>query len=85
MTSLHASPRSAPLGLVVLLAASLTLTTPLPAAVPLVDNVELQPLKAQVQRVVDALGFLGEPFSNRERRALQRAYQWAYQCAIVAK
>ena len=74
MTSLHASPRSTPLALAVLLATGLTLAAPLPAAVPLVDNVELQPLKAQAQRVVDALGFLGEPLSGRERRALERAY-----------
>jgi len=46
----------------------------LSAAVPLVADVELQPLKSQVQRIVDALEFLGEPLSGRERRSLDRAY-----------
>jgi hypothetical protein len=46
----------------------------LSAAVPLVTDVELQPLKSQVQRIVDALEFLGEPLSGRERRSLDRAY-----------
>jgi hypothetical protein len=59
---------------VLLLAASMALASALPAAVPLVENVELQPLKAQVLRVIDALGFLGEPLSGREQRALERAF-----------
>ena len=46
----------------------------LSAAVPLVSDVELQPLKSQVQRIVDALEFLGEPLSGREQRTLGRAY-----------
>ncbi len=74
MTSLPTSSRRTPLVLIMLCVTGLMSPTALPGAVPLVDNVELQPLKAQVQRVVDALGFLGEPLSGRERRALERAY-----------
>ncbi|MDP7204885.1 MAG: CehA/McbA family metallohydrolase, partial [Pirellulaceae bacterium] len=74
MTTLHKFSRLIPLALIVLLSTGLLSPIGLPAAVPLVDNVELQPLKAQVQRIADALGFLGEPLSGRERRALERAY-----------
>ena len=48
------------------------LVVPLPAlrrAVP----TELQPLLADVRRLVDAMAFLGEPFSDRERASLDAA------------
>jgi hypothetical protein len=50
------------------------MTAAVQADVPLVTEVELQPLKAQVKRVVDALTYLGQPLSAREQRALKRAY-----------
>lgn len=40
---------------------------------PIVGDVELQPLKAQVRRVVDALEFLGEPLPADRRKALDQA------------
>ncbi|MBI4625176.1 MAG: CehA/McbA family metallohydrolase [Verrucomicrobia bacterium] len=40
---------------------------------PLVRNVELQPLVAQVRRLIEALDYLGEPFSETDRTALARA------------
>ncbi|HEY0082993.1 MAG TPA: CehA/McbA family metallohydrolase [Pyrinomonadaceae bacterium] len=36
-------------------------------------GVEVQPLAAQVRRLVEAMEYLGEPFSSTERRALERA------------
>jgi hypothetical protein len=36
-------------------------------------GVDVQPLAAQVRRLVEALEYLGEPFSLAERRALERA------------
>jgi hypothetical protein len=45
------------------------------AALPLVDEVELQPLVAQVQRLIDALEFLGTPLPAGEKSALQAAFK----------
>ncbi len=39
---------------------------------PLVSNVEYQPLAAQVQRVVEALDYLGEPLPASEKAELKR-------------
>ena len=40
---------------------------------PLVEGVELQPLKAQVKRVAAALEFLGEPLTDEEQSRLAAA------------
>src|SRR5437660_644556 len=40
---------------------------------PIVHSVEAQPLKAQVQRVAQALEFLGEPLTKEQQAALDRA------------
>src|SRR5947209_8129542 len=40
---------------------------------PIVRGVEAQPLKAQVQRVAQALEFLGEPLTKEQQAALDRA------------
>ena len=40
---------------------------------PLVLDVEFQPLSAQVKRVVEALDMLGEPLSREERARLEKA------------
>jgi len=40
---------------------------------PLVEGVELQPLAAQVRRVVEALDFLGAPLSKAEQERLREA------------
>jgi hypothetical protein len=42
-------------------------------ALPIVRNVELQPLKAQVKRVVQALELLGNPLSDEQNSAVQAA------------
>ena len=42
-------------------------------SLPLVRDVELQPLAAQVERLTEAFEFLGEPFSAAEKSALQEA------------
>jgi hypothetical protein len=38
-----------------------------------VEGVELQPLVAQVKRLVEAMDYLGEPFSAEDKQALERA------------
>ena len=38
-----------------------------------VQNVELQPLAAQVKRLIEAMDYLGEPFSPAEKQVLERA------------
>lgn len=43
--------------------------------VPLVEDVPLQPLKAQVRRVVEALEFLGEPLTAAEAAVLRTALE----------
>ena len=43
------------------------------AKLALVTDVELQPLAAQVQRLIEARDYLGEPFPETEKRALESA------------
>lgn len=43
------------------------------APIPIIDGVEFQPLVAQVRRVVEALGFLGQPLNALEREAMENA------------
>ncbi|MEA2174026.1 MAG: hypothetical protein QOD00_1618 [Blastocatellia bacterium] len=40
---------------------------------PMVEQVELQPLVAQVRRIVEAMDYLGEPFSLADKQALEHA------------
>ena len=47
------------------------------AKLPLVTGVELQPLAAQVQRLIEAMDLLGEPFSDADKKALQSAMREA--------
>src|SRR5262245_37041797 len=44
-----------------------------PPALPIVTDVEQQPLVSQVERLVDALEFLGTPLSKADRDALKVA------------
>src|SRR5579863_7247501 len=43
------------------------------ASLELVSGIELQPLAAQVQRLVDALDLLGNPLPQTEKKALRQA------------
>src|SRR5437867_5129102 len=43
------------------------------AKLPLVKGAELQPLAAQVQRLIEATDYLGVPLSGRDKKALQSA------------
>jgi hypothetical protein len=43
------------------------------AEVPVVTGVSWQPLKAQVRRIIEATDYLGVPFSDSEKNALQSA------------
>jgi uncharacterized protein (UPF0548 family) len=45
-----------------------------PAALPIVQNIDLQPLTAQVRRLMDAAEFLGSPFTAAEKRKLEAAF-----------
>ena len=42
-------------------------------SLPEVRDVDLQPLKAQVQRLVQAKDYLGEPFSSEVKKQLNQA------------
>jgi len=56
-------------------AALLALAVPAPAAdLPLVKNVERQPLTKQVERLVEALDLVGAPLSEGDRNALKDAF-----------
>jgi hypothetical protein len=46
-----------------------------PPALPIVKNVELQPLIAQVKRVIEATDYLGIPLSGADRQALEAAFK----------
>src|SRR5579871_1062836 len=59
-----------------LVAGSLLLTASLPlgaAELPKVTKVDLQPLAAQTQRVVEALDYLGAPLTDTEKATLKAA------------
>lgn len=56
-----------------LLTALLCSTSASAAEFPQAFNVELQPLKAQIQRVVEAMDYLGFPLSAADRRELDAA------------
>jgi hypothetical protein len=46
-----------------------------PPALPIVKNVELQPLIAQVKRVIEATDYLGIPLSGADRQTLEAAFK----------
>ena len=45
-----------------------------PPALPIVKNVELQPVIAQVKRVIEATDYLGTPLSAADKQALEAAF-----------
>src|SRR5687767_5763462 len=45
----------------------------LSAALPLVENVEFQPLAAQAKRIVEASDYLGSPLAKEDRAAIEKA------------
>ncbi|MCP9494892.1 MAG: CehA/McbA family metallohydrolase [Pyrinomonadaceae bacterium MAG19_C2-C3] len=44
------------------------------ARMPEVTEVELQPFVAQARRIIEAMDYLGEPFSDADKRELERAF-----------
>ena len=63
-----------------------TLVPTLPAAeLPLVSDVELQPLAAQVRRVIEATEYLGSPLSAADKRRLEAAFGQADAAAAVGE
>ncbi len=54
-------------------AVSLLCVAPCASAAKQIDEVEPQPFVAQVRRLIEAMEYLGEPFSAEDRRALERA------------
>jgi hypothetical protein len=71
--------RQTPSGAAVLAGVALFLSIPgfplslRAAALPVVKQVEWQPFAAQVKRVIEALDYLGSPFTANERRAIDAA------------
>ena len=51
---------------------------------PKVSDVDLQPLKAQIQRLIQATDYLGEPLSARTKLRLSRALGQADAAKAVA-
>jgi hypothetical protein len=45
------------------------------SALPLVSGVEMQPMSAQVKRIIEAMEFLGSPLSSSERQQLATAME----------
>ena len=50
-------------------------TVSAPGRTPDTEAVEVQPLVAQVKRLVETMDYLGEPFSAADRQALARAFE----------
>ena len=61
--------------LALIFAASCVCRLVLAEDLPIVGNVETQPLVSQVKRVVDALGFLGQPLTKEVQAKLEQAIQ----------
>ena len=55
------------------------------AALPLVRDVEWQPLAAQVTRLIEANDYLGSPFSAADKRALEQALHSTDPAAGIAR
>lgn len=60
-------------GLAVLLLNFIAMPSPQAAVLPVVRQVEWQPLAAQVKRVLEALDYLGSPYTGIERQAIDAA------------
>ncbi len=54
-----------------------------PDELPKVSGVELQPLRAQARRIVDALEMLGQPLSEDAKQSLEKAYDDVDQARAV--
>ena len=52
--------------------------------VPMIEDVPMQPFKAQIKRVVEALNFLGEPLSQADLAALNKAMDSDDQKSVIA-
>ncbi len=59
--------------LAALLLCVFTFASPIAAQMKMDDGVELQPLVAQVKRLVEAMDYLGEPFSAVDKATLEKA------------
>src|SRR5258708_21973303 len=46
---------------------------PFAASVPIKENVEWQPLVAQINRLIEATDYLGSPFSTDDKHAIETA------------
>ena len=55
-----------------------------PASLPIVSDVEWQPLAAQVRRLVEATDYLGSPFSGPDQEALRTALQGSGGASSIA-
>ncbi len=62
-------------GLVVLLAWSSNLSLQAQTELPGIENVEVQPLLVQANRLMEALDYLGAPLSDQSRKLLDQARQ----------
>ena len=61
---------------VILLTAGLLTVRPTNAQeIPHVSDVALQPLRAQIRRLIQAREFLGDPFSGEDRKSLESAFE----------
>lgn len=54
-----------------------------PDELPKVSGVELQPLRAQARRIVNALEMLGQPLSEDAKQSLEKAYDDVDQARAV--
>jgi hypothetical protein len=53
-------------------------------SLPTVSDVDLQPLKAQIHRLIEAKDYLGEPFSAKTKRSLNQALGQADDADAIA-
>ncbi|MEC9091488.1 MAG: CehA/McbA family metallohydrolase, partial [Planctomycetota bacterium] len=51
--------------------------------VPIIEDVQVQPFKAQVKRVIESLNFLGEPLTLAEAEELQKALDLDHQDSVA--
>ena len=70
--SVRALPKGIAAAFAFIIAAAVTAA---PGRTPEAGAVEVQPLVAQVKRLVETMDYLGEPFSAAEKQALERAFE----------
>jgi hypothetical protein len=83
--SLPGRPALIRIALVSLLSGFASTVTGITQGLPLVQGIELQPLAAQIRRVMETLDYLGAPLAENEKQALEVAFSNRDETAAIGE